>query len=163
MVIKVIGAAALVCGCFIIGKNGADKLSHRVYTLMGLEEALLVFEGEILYTTAEIGDALGAAGACDLSGVFLKSSKNTAKMGACKAFQNAVVSAELEKEESAALFSFASGLSSPDVEGQVKNAALCRERIKAIIRTANEKKEKSARLYTASGLLTGIAAVILLL
>ena len=163
MFIKIIGAAALAGGCFVLGKSGADKLSRRVQVLMGLEEALLIFEGELLYTMSDIDDAFSAAEICDISGIFKKSAENTAKLGAVRAFRAGIAAADLEKEEIAALTAFSSGLSSPDIEGQVKNAALCRERIKAILRTAKEKKERCSKLYTVSGLLTGAAAVILLL
>lgn len=163
MLIKLIGAAALVGGCFAVGKSGADKLANRVQVLMGLEEALLIFEGELLYKLTDIKDAFLAASVCDISGIFKKSAENTVKMGAVKAFRTGIMSAKLEKEETAALNAFASGLSSPDVEGQVKNAALCRERIKAILRIAKEKKERCSKLYTASGFFAGAAMVILLL
>lgn len=163
MIAKIIGAAALAGGCFIIGKSGADRLSWRVQLLSSLEEALLIFEGELLYRRADIADAFAAAGICDISGIFKKSAESTEGLGAAKAFRKGITAASLEKEETDALIAFSCGLSSPDIDGQVKNAALCRERIKAILRAAKEKKEKCARLYTASGLLSGAAAVILLL
>ncbi|MBQ7717714.1 MAG: stage III sporulation protein AB [Clostridia bacterium] len=162
MLIKLIGAAALVGGCFAAGKSGADKLAYRVQVLMGLEEALLIFEGELLYMMSDIKDAFSAASVCDISGVFQKSAVSTERLGAVKAFRAGILSAELEKEETAALTAFASGLNSPDVEGQVKNAALCRERIKAILKIAKEKKERCSKLYTASGFFTGAAIAILL-
>ena len=163
MLIKLIGAAALVGGCFAAGKRGADKLAYRVQMLMGLEEALLIFEGELLYKLSDIRDAFSAASVCDISGIFKKSADNTEKLGAVKAFRAGVMSAELEKDETVALNAFASGLLSPDVEGQVKNAALCRERIKAILKIAKEKKERCSKLYTASCFFAGAAMVILLL
>lgn len=163
MLVKFLGAAALVGGCFAVGKSNADKLSRRVRILMGLEEALLIFEGEMTYTLPEIKEALESASVCDISGVFGKSAGNTERFGAVNAFRKGVEAAGLDKEEKGALFAFATGLSSQDIEGQIKNAALCRERIRAIVKKAKEKKEKCEKLYTASGLLTGIAAVIMLL
>ena len=60
------------------------------------------------------------------------------------------------------MHSFSYGLSSPDKEGQIKNAALAMERINLLIKKATEKKDKLFSLYLSVGLLAGAAGGIML-
>lgn len=161
MLVKLCGCAALIAGCALIGAGKASSLSQRVKALMGLEQALLIFEGEIEYKLSPLCDACAAAAHSDISGVFKGSLADMPRLGAAKAFEGSVSSCSLEKDEAAALSAFAAGMTSPDKLGQLQNARLCRERIKGVLKTAQEKKQQLYKLYSASGALLGAAVAIL--
>ena len=162
MLLKISGAALLCIGGSLAGGMKANALSGRVLYLEGLYEGIMAFQNEINFKTAPLYEAFESAAKRDKSGIFKESLENFFEAGATRALEEAVKKSGLGQEEKEVMLSFSYGLSSPDKEGQIKNAALAMERINLLIKKATEKKDKLFSLYLSVGLLAGAAGGIML-
>ena len=163
MFLKTTGAILLLIASAAAGMAKAQELSRRVKILCALQDSLLVFENEIRYRLSPMREALLGAASNDLSGVFLAAAESLNKMGAAASMKKAVGTSTLKYEEKDVLLSFAAGLFAEDAEGQIKNAALCRDRINKILKSAEDRRARLYKLYCISGGMTGIAVVLLMI
>lgn len=145
------------------GGMRAVSLSEKVKCIEGLYEAVMIFQNEINFKTSPLYEAFQSAARRDISGIFKESLENIFEMGATGALEKAVKKSAIGQEEREVMLSFSCGLSLPDKEGQIKNAALTMERLSALLKKAAEKRDKLCSLYCTLGLLAGAAGGILLL
>lgn len=146
-----------------LGIEKAQELSRRVKVLCSIQDGIISFENEIRCRLSPMREALLSAASPDISGVFLSAAEGLNKMGAAASMKQAVGTSTLQSEEKDALLSFAEGLSAEDAEGQIKNAALCRERIDRILKSAEDRKKRLYKLYCVSGGVCGAAILLLII
>ena len=163
MVFKLFGASLFLIGAVLSGVIRAQALSYRVLILTGIYDALIAFENEIRYKLSPMQSALSAAAAHDISGIFKAAAEGVSTLGAVSSMKRAAGTGSLTQDERRAIISFAEGLSAEDAEGQIKNAALCRERINKILQNAEQRKTRLYKLYIVSGGVCGVAALLLII
>lgn len=163
MLFKIIGSISVLAACSAIGISKSCELVRRVRVLAGIEESLLILESEISGVLTPLPEAMRIAARADISGIFMDAAEGMKSKGADESFSEAVKKSSVGAEEEGALLGFAAGLLSADKEGQLKNINLCRQRIKSIMKRAEETRERLQRVYIGSGALCGIAAVIMLI
>ena len=163
MIIKLLGGGMLLCASTAAGILKAHELTRRVKVLCALQDGLILFENEIRYRLSPMREALVSAASADISGVFASAADNLNKTGAVSAMKQAVWTSTLGDGEKEALLSFASGLSAEDADGQIKNAALCRERIRKTLKSAEDRRARLYKLYCISGGISGAALLLLII
>lgn len=163
MILKLLGSIGVFLGCSAMGAYKGAQLVQRVKVLSGIEESLLILENEISITLTPLPDAMKRASLVDLSGIFEEAAIIMGEKSASESFKQAVKKAKIFKDEEDTLIGFAEGLKAEDKDGQLKNIALCKQRINKIKEEATERKNRLQKLYMTSGALSGAAAVIIML
>ena len=144
---KLLGALFLLLACTLYGAYSAYKLINREAKLKRLLAFIGSLTEEIRLTRAELPDIVKRL---PESGNFLKEGKICGVEG-------------LNAEDVRVLNSFVAGLGKTDLEGQINNAKLHTEALKARLDSASEERKKMSRLYVSLGFLCGSFLVVLII
>lgn len=159
--IKVLIALIIIAGFAAIGQSRNARVAARLSCLRQILDGLYSMENEIRGVCAPLPVAFEAAGR--QSDLFAAAAKYAEEESAEEAFCHALSSLSPEKAEAEILRSFAAGLGAEDETGQLRNISYCTERLKALCSHLEAESVRTGKLYTGSGVLTGILVVILLL
>lgn len=159
--IKFLAALIIISGFWCIGQSKNARMGQRLSFLRRIVDGLRLAESEIRGLCAPLPVAFEkAATVCPLFGEAARLSADT---DAGDAFLRALEPVLPEKEEKEILQSFAGGLHAEEQEGQLANIAHCLHRLTALCDRLETETGRLGRLYSGSGVLTGILVVILLL
>ncbi len=171
MLIKFIGALALICATSFIGFSLAADCSKRPKALRELQSLLQMFENEISYLSNLLGEAFNRiyeGTNCDTAILFKEAAKNlstngvTADMAWEKAIEENYAKLSLNKEDKAILLAFGKMLGNSDLEGQLSNIKLISSQLKLQQLKAEEMRQKNEKMYRSLGVLSGLAIAIIL-
>lgn len=171
MLIKIIGAAALICATSLIGFSMAADCSKRPRTLRELQALLQMLENEISYLSNLLSEAfyrIYEGSKSEAAVLFKAAAENLESSGvtADQAWEDAVEDnfskLSLNKEDKAVLVSFGKMLGNSDLEGQLNNIKLITSQLKLQELKAEEMKRKNEKMYRSLGVLSGLAIAILL-
>ncbi len=158
---KFLAALIIISGTWCIGQSKNARARGRISALWKILDGLCAMEGEIRGLCAPLPQALEKAGR--LSPLFAAAAHHAEETDAEAAVCRACEEAELGKEETEILQSFAAGLTAADTEGQLQNISHCHTRLSALCRTLEAETARLGRLYSGTGAMAGALVVILLL
>ncbi len=171
MLIKIIGAAALIGATSLIGFSLAADCSKRPRTLRELQALFQMFENEISYLSNLLYEAfLRIYQNSNLTAaIIFKAAAENLKAGgvsADKAWENAVnenyLKLSLSREDKEVLVTFGKMLGSSDLEGQLNNIKLVSSQLKLQETKSEEMKRKNEKMYRSLGVLSGLAITVIL-
>lgn len=171
MIIKLIGAAVLICSTSLIGFSLAADCSKRPKALRELQALLQMLENEISYLSNLLGEAFNRIyerSNLDTALLFKEAAKylETGGITADLAWERAVdenySGLSLNKEDKAVLLTFGKMLGNSDLEGQLNNIKLISSQLKLQELKAEEMRQKNEKMYRSLGVLSGLAIAIIL-
>ena len=172
MAIKLIGALVVIFACGKIGFDFASILSKRVAEIRGAITVLTALESEITFQNVPLGDALMHAGDATSAAIGLTFKKAGRALKMKKGSTAAEVWSEtvdaqcinaLNKGDIMILKSLGALLGKSDIDNQIGNIALAKEKLRTAERDALDAEKKYGKLYKSTGLLVGALIAILFL
>lgn len=171
MMVKMIGALALISATSFIGFALAADCSKRPRTLRELQALLQMFENEISYLSNLLSEAfiriydnsnVDAAILFRAAASYLQSGGVTADIAWEKAVEENASKLSLNNEDKAILVTFGKMLGNSDLEGQLNNIKLVASQLKLQEVKSEEMKRKNEKMYRSLGVLSGLAITIIL-
>ncbi len=171
MLIKFLGALALVGATSFIGFSLASDCSKRPRSLRELQSLLQMLENEISYLSNLLSEAFNRiyeSTNSQTSILFREAAKNLSTHGITadaaweKAIEENYAKLSLNKEDKTVLISFGNMLGNSDLEGQINNIKLMSSQLKLQELKAEEMRTKNEKMYRSLGVLSGLAIVIIL-
>ncbi|MBO8137305.1 MAG: stage III sporulation protein AB [Desulfotomaculum sp.] len=169
--LKLIGAALILCACACTGFSVARDYRRRPVELRLLQSALQMLETEISYGATPLPDALEQVGKrCEstVSSLFMITSQNLLKgegITAGEAWEEALKKfhrkSSLKTSDLEVLRVLGSSLGISDREDQVKHLRLAREQLKIEAAKAEEEAAKNVKLYNYLGFLGGLTIILI--
>jgi stage III sporulation protein AB len=171
MVIKLLGAIALIGATSFIGFSLAADCSKRPRALRELQSLLQMFENEISYLSnllIESFNRIYEGSNSETAILFKEAAINleingvTADAAWEKAVEENYAKLSLNKEDKIILLTFGKMLGNSDLEGQLKNIMLMSSQLHLQQLKAEEMKQKNEKMYRSLGVLSGLAIAIIL-
>ena len=166
---KLLGAALILLACVSVGQWAARSLKNRVDLLSGLQQGLVALGKEISYSATSMSEALqrvstlaGQAGRLFAqAGTLLRQGDG---ITAGEAWQQAVAQQTSVDAELRSLLELpAAGLGLSDVDSQVKQLELCRERLREAEQRAEERERQYGKICRSMSWACGAVLVLFLL
>ena len=162
--VKLIGAVMTGFACGYFGFRLRMNLKTRLVSLTNILTSLEALESEISFSVNKLKKALKRA---DTNGLFALAAEKTEKMGAEKAWKEAVREMAgklcLCGADCDALNLLAASLGKTDCGDQIKNIRYVKSLVTAQRSQAETEYTKYGKLYSSGGLLVGAFVVIVLI
>ena len=171
MIIKFLGAVALIGATSFIGFSLAADCSKRPRALRELQALLQMLENEISYLSNLLSEAFNriyegtnsdTAILFREAAIHLETNGTTADTAWEKAIEENYAKLSLNKEDKAILLTFGKMLGNSDLEGQINNIKLISSQLKLQELKAEEMRKKNEKMYRSLGVLSGLAITIIL-
>jgi len=171
MIIKFLGAIALIAATSFIGYSLAADCSKRPRALRELQALLQMLENEINYFSNLLSEAfirIYEGSNSETAILFREASKKLGTNGvtADAAWEEAIeenyTKLSLNKEDKAILLTFGKMLGNSDLEGQMNNIKLISSQLKLQELKAEQMRLKNEKMYRSLGVLSGLAITVIL-
>ena len=168
ILVKIIIYSFIFLSCSLIGILISKKYSNRVNELKEFKNALNMIKTKIRYTYAPLPEIFAEISEnvdTNISNVF----KNAAeKMNICTAGEAWDLALKIEdlninNEDRDALRNLSKLLGKTDLEGQLNQIEMTSDFLDKQIRTAENQRDKSEKMYRTLGMIMGLAIVIILI
>ena len=168
ILVKIIIYSFIFLSCSLIGILISKKYSNRVNELKEFKNALNMIKTKIRYTYAPLPEIFAEISEnvdTNISNVF----KNAAeKMNICTAGEAWDLALKIEdlninNEDRNALRNLSKLLGKTDLEGQLNQIEMTSDFLDKQIRTAENQRDKSEKMYRTLGMIMGLAIVIILI
>lgn len=170
--LRMLAVIAVFGGCALLGMRAAASLKHRQETLSAMLYGFHQLAMWMDYTAEPLTKLIRRCRR-PASGVFWDAFTKALEdanhvpdawnMAMEQARNEDRGFASLEEPELQAMAEFAEGLGNSDRTTQARNAALLQQRLAEILKEAQAIYGRKGRMYRSMGILSGIAAAILLL
>lgn len=168
ILVKIIIYSFIFLSCSLIGILISKKYVNRVNELKEFKNALNMIKTKIRYTYAPLPEIFAEISEnvdTNISNVF----KNAAeKMNICTAGEAWDLALKIEdlninNEDRNALRNLSKLLGKTDLEGQLNQIEMTSDFLDKQIRTAENQRDKSEKMYRTLGMIMGLAIVIILI
>ncbi len=158
---KFLGMGAVMTASIITGFLMSKELKKRVDILKDIRQSAIYIKTDLEYRAPVIGECFKGRGEFfSKVGKILEEDFTMPKNAfekACKEFK------ELNKDDEAALISYAENLCCEEISGQVVNISQLIEEFSIRIENAENEYREKGRLYRSGGVLAGLGLIILLI
>ena len=172
MLVKAVGAAAVLVSSYILGLYFSKSGYFRQHDLEPLKKAATIFRAELLYSSSplfEVFNQISIRTTGAVSMIFKEASESFEKRNGVSAeeiWANSIIKesghAYFNSEDIENMFSFGRTLGFADKSQQADNAAILISYIESAQEEIREKRRTEERLYKALGLLGGIMVCVIL-
>jgi len=171
--LKFIGCILIIASTTTMGFYISYLLSEKVRQIQEIQYALQVLEGEIVYSSEPLYNALLLVSKKlrePLKSFFIDMSKDLKEFKADTVYEIFINLFEkyrdkifLNKEEVEVLAKFFGELGTSDIEGQKKNFNVTIKRLELLEKQAEEKRRKNDKLIKYLGFSFGVIVVVILI
>lgn len=170
--LKFLGALLLAGGTAALGLNAAHRLSVRLQVLSSLLTALQLMQAEIAFRQTPVPELLEQLThqlPPPADGLFALCAQRGEELGRVpfsEIWRESVESCrglELSRQERRELAAIGNILGRYDVDGQLAALAALERRVEQLFSQAQQERDSRSKVFSALGIVTGLALIILLL